>query len=239
VIRYCEIEQVDMPSALLALRLLLLTGCRRNEILELQWQWIDFEQGKIDFPDSKTGKKSVYLNPPTLELLENVEKVKGNPFVCTGRGGEGRLINLQKPWSRIRRRAECFRLIELIAEHEGWSEAQIEQARKDTASDAAAKLTSYRAICKKLKITLSDNTMNDVRLHDLRHSFASMGAAGGLSLFMIGKLLGHSQSQTTERYAHLLGEPMKEATNMIGNRIWAAMEGKQAQVLEISQKKPR
>lgn len=73
----------------------------------------------------------------------------------------------------------------------------------------------------------------DVRLHDLRHSFASVGAAGGLSLPMIGALLGHSQSQTTERYAHLCADPMKQAADLIGGRIWGAMEGKQAEVIPL------
>jgi len=72
--------------------------------------------------------------------------------------------------------------------------------------------------------------IEDVRLHDLRHSYASVGAASGMSLPMIGALLGHSQSQTTERYAHLIGDPMKQAANVIGDKIAAAMAGNQAEV---------
>jgi integrase len=66
--------------------------------------------------------------------------------------------------------------------------------------------------------------LDDVRLHDLRHSFASVGAAGGLSLPAIGALLGHSQAQTTKRYAHLVGAPLKQAAEAIGERLAAAME---------------
>jgi integrase len=66
--------------------------------------------------------------------------------------------------------------------------------------------------------------LSDVRLHDLRHSFASVAAAGGLSLPMIGALLGHTQQQTTARYAHLLGDPMKQAAALVGQRIEAAMQ---------------
>ena len=75
--------------------------------------------------------------------------------------------------------------------------------------------------------------LEDVRLHDLRHSFASIGAASGMSLPMIGALLGHSQSQTTARYTHLIGDPMKQAANVIGEKIVAAMEGKQAEVIPM------
>jgi len=65
--------------------------------------------------------------------------------------------------------------------------------------------------------------LKNVRLHDLRHSFASVGAAGGLSLPIIGALLGHRQPTTTARYAHLAASPLHEAVDAIGIRILAAM----------------
>lgn len=67
--------------------------------------------------------------------------------------------------------------------------------------------------------------LKGVRLHDLRHSFASTGAGASLGLPMIGKLLGHTQPQTTARYAHLDADPMRRAANVIGNQIDAAMRG--------------
>ena len=60
------------------------------------------------------------------------------------------------------------------------------------------------------------------RVYDLRHSFASVGAGGGLSLPVIGKLLGHTQSRTTARYAHLSDDPLREAAEKIGNVIAGA-----------------
>jgi integrase len=65
--------------------------------------------------------------------------------------------------------------------------------------------------------------LEDVRLHDLRHSFASVAASGGQSL--VGKMLGHSQPATTARYAHLADDPVKAASNAVGRHIAAAMEG--------------
>jgi len=62
----------------------------------------------------------------------------------------------------------------------------------------------------------------DARLYDLRHSFASIGAGGGLSLPIIGKLLGHTQARTTQRYAHLADDPLREATERIGAVIAGA-----------------
>jgi integrase len=58
-----------------------------------------------------------------------------------------------------------------------------------------------------------------LRIHDLRHSFASFAIADGASLFLIGKLLGHASARTTERYAHLSGDPLQDAVNLIGRRI--------------------
>ena len=68
-------------------------------------------------------------------------------------------------------------------------------------------------------------SLEGLRLHDLRHSFASIGAGGGMGLPVIGKLLGHSQAATTHRYAHLDSDPMRRAVETIGATISAAMGG--------------
>jgi integrase len=65
--------------------------------------------------------------------------------------------------------------------------------------------------------------LDGVRIHDLRHTHASVGAGAGLGLPIIGKLLGHSQAATTARYAHLDADPLRRASNHIGNHIAAAM----------------
>jgi len=65
--------------------------------------------------------------------------------------------------------------------------------------------------------------MQDVRLHDLRHSFASVGTDEGDSLQVIGRLLGHSKITTTQRYAHLSLDPVRDAAERIGGRIAAKL----------------
>ena len=72
--------------------------------------------------------------------------------------------------------------------------------------------------------------LSGVRIHDLRHNFAAFGAGGGMSLPMIGKLLGHSQPATTARYAHVADDPIRVATNKIGAGLAAAMGEKTATV---------
>ena len=68
--------------------------------------------------------------------------------------------------------------------------------------------------------------LGDVRIHDLRHTFASGGLLVGEGLSMIGKLLGHTQVQTTARYAHLASDPIKKAVNKISDRLASALFGK-------------
>ena len=76
--------------------------------------------------------------------------------------------------------------------------------------------------------------LKDVRIHDLRHSFASFGLAGGDALPIIGKLLGHSDVKTTARYAHLADDPVKAAATRISGNIAAAMAGKpQAEIMPL------
>ena len=66
----------------------------------------------------------------------------------------------------------------------------------------------------------------DVRLHDLRHSFASFGAGGGLGLPILGKLLGHRNVATTARYAHLADDPVRVAAEGVSGEIAQALNGR-------------
>jgi integrase len=136
---------------------LAVTGCRSSEIKKLRWSEVDFERRCLRLGDSKTGRRTVYLNTTALKVLAGIKKVPGNPYVIVGARSGKHLIGLSRPWFRIRERAG----------------------------------------------------LPDVRLHDLRHSFASVAAASGLSLPMIGKLLGHTQPVTTQRYAHLAADPKR------------------------------
>jgi integrase len=160
------------PAA--AIRLLLLTGCRRSEILGLRWEWIDFERAMIFLPDSKTGQKPVYLSAPARDVLVKLPRQVSNPHVVCGHRDGGAYAGLDHVWRRVRRVAE----------------------------------------------------LSGVRLHDLRHSFASIGAAGNNSLLILGKLLGHRHAATTERYSHLSADPMRQAAEAIGQRINTALTAK-------------
>lgn len=168
-----EGEGRESPFVLAALRLLVFTGARLNEVLTLRWEHVDFANAMLRLPDSKTGQKTIYLSAPALEVLASLPRLDGNPHVICGDKPGAHLVNLQLPWRRLRARAG----------------------------------------------------LENVRLHDLRHSFASVGAAGGLSLPVLGALLGHRETATTHRYAHLSADPLRAANDAIAARLSAAMSG--------------
>ncbi|MCP4943114.1 MAG: tyrosine-type recombinase/integrase [Planctomycetaceae bacterium] len=92
-------------------------------------------------------------------------------------------------------------------------------------SDRAAGETHYQGIEKIWKKVRQKLNMPKLRIHDLRHSFAAVGATHGQSLPIIGAILGHREVSTTQRYAHLADLPVKQATDDITARIYVAMMG--------------
>ncbi|MFN4015550.1 MAG: tyrosine-type recombinase/integrase [Reyranella sp.] len=176
VLREMESEGIELPSAIAATRLLILTGCRLNEIMTLQWEHVDLPGKALRLPDSKTGAKVVHLGQPAIDVLEKIARVEKNPWVIVGTLPGARLTDLQPFWQRVRARAG----------------------------------------------------LNDVRIHDLRHTFASTAVASGQGLPMIGKLLGHTQVQTTARYAHLASATVKTAASDVSAEIAASLNGQAA-----------
>ncbi len=162
-------KRLASRHAAAAIRLLVLTGCRRNEIMGLAWDDLDFEAGEMRLRDSKTGGRIVPMPPAASEVLAALPRVAGNPWVFPGRKKGTRQVNINDSWDRIRR-------------HAG---------------------------------------LDDVRLHDLRHTFASRALAIGEGLPMIGKLLGHNKIETTARYAHLARESVRASTAKVAESIGA------------------
>ena len=103
-LRECE-ESRESQSTVNLIRLLLLTGCRLNEILTLKWEHVDFKNNALHLPDSKTGERTVHIGAATLECLAGIERIHDNPWVITGQVSSSHLVNPGKPWRRIRARA--------------------------------------------------------------------------------------------------------------------------------------
>ena len=155
------------PPAVAAIRLLMLTGCRKSEVLTLRWEHVALDAGELRLPDSKTGARVISLPPLAVELLAGLPRNPECPWVIPGRYPGTHLRDLADAWKVFRRRAG----------------------------------------------------LDNVRIHDLRHSFASRALALGESLPMIGKLLGHSQVETTARYAHLARDTVHESAARIAESL--------------------
>lgn len=170
-----------------AIRLLLLTGARKSEVLRATWDQFDMERGVWTKPSHHTKQKKtehVPLSAPAMALLAAMSEsaTEGVRHLVPGRKGDTPRADLNKPWRAVR---------------------------------AAAGL-------------------NDVRLHDLRHTYASHLVSAGEGLAAVGRLLGHTQPQTTARYAHLADDPLRAATDRIGAKFAALAEGKpKAEVVSI------
>ena len=163
----------EHPYAIQSIRLLLLTGCRKSEILSLKWHEVDFGLGCLRLDDSKTGQKIVPLGAPALKVLADLPRIAGSEFVFPSLKSDGHYVGLPKAWLRIRAKA----------------------------------------------------ALEGVRLHDLRHSFASVGAGAGMGLQIVGKLLGHADPKTTARYAHIADDPARVAADRISGAIAQAITG--------------
>ncbi len=163
-----------------ALRVLLLTGARKTEVLGLRWAEIDFGRAVASLPPErtkaggKTGVRRIHLSPGALAVLARrkaahhaLDAAEGSPFVFPGARGSGHATGLRR---------------------------------------------AFLGVC-------GAAGLDGVRVHDLRHSFASFALADGASLFLIGKALGHANARTTERYAHLSGDPLADLAAAVGARI--------------------
>ena len=105
VLAEAETDGSFLPSAIAAMRLLLLTGCRKNEIVTLRWDDIDRTAREIRIPDSKTGARRVPLTPAVEWVLARIARVDGNPWVIAGKKPGAHLSNLDQAWARLRARA--------------------------------------------------------------------------------------------------------------------------------------
>ena len=171
VLQESESNGSAWPAAVAAIRLLMLTGCRRQEIATLQWDDVDRTAGHLRLQDSKTGSRMIPLTLTAFEVLDGIPRVSGNPWVFVGQKQGAHVSQLTSHWHRLRSKMP--------------------------------------------------RSLHDVRLHDLRHSYASHALALGESLSMIGKLLGHTSMDTTARYAHLARDTEKASAAKVAASIEA------------------
>jgi integrase len=154
------------------IRLLLLTGARRGEVLNARWEQIDLEAGVWTKPAATTKQRRLHRIPLSAAAVQLLGAIRASvpaecPWVFPGDVPGKPVHEIKRFWDSVRKRAGIA----------------------------------------------------DARIHDLRHTFASLLVSGGMSLPMIGKLLGHTQVQTTQRYAHLFDDPLRAGLNEVGDML--------------------
>jgi integrase len=162
-----EVVKLSSPYSIAAIRMLMYTGCRSGEILNLKWSDVFLTEGYLHLKDSKTGEKTIPLNESAKAILGNLRQQKGNPYIFVGEKPGTCLTTLKTAWTKVRRLAG----------------------------------------------------LEEVRIHDLRHTFASLAIKQGVDLYTVSKLLGHKNIATTTRYAHLEMKQLLKATNVV-DQIW-------------------
>lgn len=160
---------VETEYAVAAISLLMLTGCRLGEILKLRWDYVTPHH--LELPDIKTGRRRIPLPREVYVIIMSLPRRAGNPYVILGETADSHLVNLQKPWLRVREKAG----------------------------------------------------LSDVRMHDLRHTYASVAVMSGIDPFLLKEIMGHKNLQTTLRYAHFADEAVQRAAASVASRLAGAL----------------
>ena len=152
----------EWPLQVAATRLLLLTGCRKSEILTLRWT--EYREGHLFLRDSKTGPRTVWLSRPARKILDEMPRTSRWIFPASRTEKPRGSVWLNRFWARVRAEAG----------------------------------------------------LRDVRLHDLRHTHASVALRQGETVLVIGKLLGHADPETTLKYTHSSDAMIIDAAETVG-----------------------
>jgi integrase len=162
-------ESKVRPIAATAITMLLLTGCRHGEVLNLHWD--EVRGNRLRLRDSKTGARTVWIGDEARTLIDTLPRFPSNPWLFWNSRSGRPLQNVSHYWHEFRAKAG----------------------------------------------------LPGVRIHDLRHTFASHAAMNKETLPMIGRLLGHANNKSTARYAHLDDDHVLDAAQQIGDAIGRMM----------------
>ena len=158
-------HETRWPQQVAIIRLLLLTGCRKGEILTLQWP--DYREDRLFLRDSKTGPRTVWLSEPARTVLDGLERKNRWIFPASGTDRPRSVTWLDYFWHRVRAEAD----------------------------------------------------LEDIRLHDLRHTHASLALRQGETVLAIGRLLGHRKPETTLKYTHAADPMIRDAAETVGTLL--------------------
>ena len=205
------------PTPANCVRLVMLTGCRPHEAMNARWQGFDAEPGFWIKSSAHTKQRKTHkvpLSAAALQLIDDLRATRKGEWVFPGEVTGEPIKQTWAVWYFCRDNAS----VKLWSKDDSVANVVTEL---QAAFDRPPTVAECHAEAERRGIVLP-TALLDARLYDLRHSFASIGAGGGLSLAIIGRLLGHTQQRTTARYAHLADDPLREAANKIGAVIAGA-----------------
>jgi len=163
--------------ALAGIHLLLFTGARLSEIIELEWSHIDFDAGTVALPARKgDGRRPHPVSNDAMTILVDIERIEGSHYVLPRLSDPEKHLSkavMETSWQRVRRHAK----------------------------------------------------IEDVRLHDLRHTFGTLASQAGGNAFSISHILRHSNVTITNRYVNPDANPIRAASNTVSERISAGLRG--------------
>ncbi len=197
-----------------ALWLYLLTGLRKSELLTAKRADIDWSRAQLRLLDTKSSEEQVAaLNEPAMMILRALPKLAKNPYILPGAKEGAHLVNIDKPWRRVRERAttrqwtECAEpeVMELIGQ------LRDELGRQPTYGECVEAARSRR-------VDLASGLV-DVRLHDLRRTVGSWLSQSAVDLNTIKEALRHASISTTLTYAQLGADPAREALEDHGRQV--------------------
>lgn len=169
-LRKAEKRKPEMIYTVAAIRLLLLTAARKNEILTCKWEWVDFDNHLINLPKSKTGQKVIFLNSKAMEILNQLycrPERELSEYIIKGRNFYSYNTDFKTAWYTIMKNAN----------------------------------------------------IKNFRVHDLRHTAASMAISHGHSEAAIAKMLGHKSTAMIKHYAHLANKPVFDVADTLSELI--------------------
>jgi len=173
-----------------ALRLLILTGAREGEVLKATWDQFDLARQRWTKPSHHTKQKkeeTIPLSEAAVRILKRMAANKSGPYLFPVREADSNRVTLRRPWVQVCKAAGLA--------------TEIRIQGKRLIQGKPRELLRYKPT---------------VRIHDLRHTYASHLVSKGQSLHIVGRLLGHTRPETTARYAHIADEALRAATNDFG-----------------------
>lgn len=208
-----------------AIKLYLLTGLRRGELLGLRWRDVDFNLREIRLEDTKAGRRhSIRLTDEMEAILRTLPPGIGNAYVFPGEDPRKPLVNIKKGWERIRARFWLAQNPDRAAELRAKAEATV--ARRSKHAEKSPEIVE--AVL--LQLAAEPARLEaDLRLHDLRRTVGSWLAMDGASLPLIGAVLNHSNPSTTQIYARIAedaaGAALERHSAKIGPMLGIAAGG--------------